>query len=62
MSAATTAKCPKCGWETRDLAPSEMDDVKAGRLRCSGPCFRPDPPFSPVLLMADDERLKAAKK
>ena len=32
------AKCPKCGWMTRELADEEVEYVKEGRLRCSGTC------------------------
>lgn len=31
-------KCPKCGWETRELSDLEIDMIKDGRLRCSGKC------------------------
>jgi hypothetical protein len=32
------AKCPKCGWITRELVQEEVEMVKEGRLRCSGDC------------------------
>lgn len=32
------AKCPKCGWTTRELNDDEEQLVKEGRLRCSGVC------------------------
>lgn len=41
------AKCPKCGWETRDLSDDECDLVKDGRLRCSGDCQNAAVPNSP---------------
>lgn len=31
-------KCPKCGWETRELDDEECEMVRQGRYRCSGAC------------------------
>lgn len=40
-------KCPKCGWKTRELYGSEVDDVKEGRYRCSGSCENSAVPNQP---------------
>lgn len=55
------AVCPKCGWKTRELEPQEVDEVNRGLYRCSGQCFSPNPPFSPILKMeASDQEAKNA--
>jgi len=41
------AKCPKCGWETRELNDDEEDLVRQGRLRCSGECQNAATPNAP---------------
>lgn len=40
-------KCPKCGWETRDLEFEEVELCKSGRLRCSGQCQNAAVPNAP---------------
>lgn len=41
------AKCPKCGWETRELSDDESELVTQGRLRCSGKCQEGASPNNP---------------
>jgi hypothetical protein len=53
------AKCPKCGWTTRDLEDDEVDMVKEGRYRCSGKCQEESVPnqmssFPPRVRLMDE--------
>jgi hypothetical protein len=58
-----TAKCPKCGWETRELNDYEVELVRDKRLRCSGACQDASVPnqpssFPPCLRMVGEEEEK----
>jgi hypothetical protein len=41
------AKCPKCGWLTRELSDDEIEMVEQGRMRCSGDCQAASSPGVP---------------
>lgn len=54
------AKCPRCGWTTRELGEDEVELVQQGRLRCSGKCQGssiPNQPqtFPPKLKLEQEE-------
>lgn len=60
-------KCPKCGWETRELSEDEVLEVKRGAYRCSGTCQDASVPnmpgtFPPKLQLAELEDKKEDKK
>ena len=53
-------KCPKCGWETRELSEDECGEVRKGLYRCSGACQEASVPnqpatFPPKLKLTEEE-------
>lgn len=61
------AKCPKCGWETRELSDDECAEVKRGVYRCSGTCQEGSVPnmpttFPPKLVLPELGDKKEDKK
>lgn len=62
-----TAKCPKCGWTTRELSEDEIELVQQGRFRCSGKCQEgsiPNQPqtFPPKLKLTELEPAEEPKR